>query len=188
MPIPLRADFDAQMVRSVARRSKDGPQARRLLALAAIHKAPRVPRGEDRRRDASNHSRLGGGRISSRTIGERYHFRLCLRCALERRVVGNRQILGKRAVGRRHEIIDLGDALRASVTTMFASTANAIRSKKPTGGMCLDDIIKIGYFRRSAGIGSSFPDFVSRHRIGLAGTVRKAHIASQAGGHPRGVR
>ena len=37
MPIPLRADFDAQMVRSSARRSKDGPQARRLLALAAVY-------------------------------------------------------------------------------------------------------------------------------------------------------
>ena len=37
MPIPLRADFDAQMVRSAAKRSKDGPQARRLLALAAIY-------------------------------------------------------------------------------------------------------------------------------------------------------
>ena len=37
MPIRLRADFDAQMVRSAARRSKDGPQARRLLALAAIY-------------------------------------------------------------------------------------------------------------------------------------------------------
>jgi transposase len=37
MPIPLRADFDARMVRATARRSKDGPQARRLLALAAIY-------------------------------------------------------------------------------------------------------------------------------------------------------
>jgi hypothetical protein len=37
MPIPLRADFDARMVRPAARRSKDGPQARRLLALAAIY-------------------------------------------------------------------------------------------------------------------------------------------------------
>ena len=37
MPIPLRADFDAQMVRAAARRSKDGAQARRLLALAAIY-------------------------------------------------------------------------------------------------------------------------------------------------------
>jgi hypothetical protein len=37
MPIALRADFDARMVRAVARRSKDGPQARRLLALAAIY-------------------------------------------------------------------------------------------------------------------------------------------------------
>ena len=37
MPIPLRADFDARMTRAAAKRSKDGPQARRLLALAAIY-------------------------------------------------------------------------------------------------------------------------------------------------------
>jgi transposase len=37
MPIALRADFDAAMVRAAAKRSKDGPQARRLLALAAIY-------------------------------------------------------------------------------------------------------------------------------------------------------
>ena len=37
MPIALRADFDAAMVRAAAKRSKDGSQARRLLALAAIY-------------------------------------------------------------------------------------------------------------------------------------------------------
>ena len=37
MPIPLRTDFDARMAGAAARRSKDGPQARRLLALAAIY-------------------------------------------------------------------------------------------------------------------------------------------------------
>jgi transposase len=37
MPIALPADFDAQTVRGAAKRSKDGPQARRLLALAAIY-------------------------------------------------------------------------------------------------------------------------------------------------------
>jgi len=37
MPIPLRDDFDADTVRAAAKRSKDGPQARRLLALAAIY-------------------------------------------------------------------------------------------------------------------------------------------------------
>ena len=37
MPIPLRADFNARLVRAAAKRSKDGPQARRLLALAAIY-------------------------------------------------------------------------------------------------------------------------------------------------------
>jgi transposase len=37
MPIPLRADFDAAGLRTVARRSKDAAQARRLLALAAVY-------------------------------------------------------------------------------------------------------------------------------------------------------
>uniref|UniRef100_UPI0019D1B9D6 helix-turn-helix domain-containing protein n=1 Tax=Sphingomonas populi TaxID=2484750 RepID=UPI0019D1B9D6 len=37
MPIALRTDFDASAVRAAARRSKDGGQARRLLALAAIY-------------------------------------------------------------------------------------------------------------------------------------------------------
>ena len=35
--IALRADFDAARVRAAAKRSKDGPQARRLLSLAAIY-------------------------------------------------------------------------------------------------------------------------------------------------------
>jgi transposase len=37
MPIPLRSDFAAAALRGIARRSKDGAQARRLLALAAIY-------------------------------------------------------------------------------------------------------------------------------------------------------
>jgi transposase len=37
MPVPLRSDFDAAAVRVMARTSKDGPQARRLLTLAAIY-------------------------------------------------------------------------------------------------------------------------------------------------------
>jgi transposase len=37
VPIPLRVDFDASRVRGLAKKTKDGPQARRLLALAAIY-------------------------------------------------------------------------------------------------------------------------------------------------------
>ena len=37
VPIPLRGDFDASQLRVLARKSKDAPQARRLLALAAIY-------------------------------------------------------------------------------------------------------------------------------------------------------
>ena len=37
MPIALRADCNASLVRAAAKRSKDGAQARRLLALAAIY-------------------------------------------------------------------------------------------------------------------------------------------------------
>jgi putative transposase len=36
-PTPLRQDFDASQLRGFARKTKDGPQARRLLALAAIY-------------------------------------------------------------------------------------------------------------------------------------------------------
>jgi transposase len=35
--IPLRLDFDALQLRGLARKTKDGPQARRLLTLAAIY-------------------------------------------------------------------------------------------------------------------------------------------------------
>jgi transposase len=35
--IRLRSDFDASRLRGLARKTKDGPQARRLLALAAIY-------------------------------------------------------------------------------------------------------------------------------------------------------
>jgi len=36
-PIGLRDDYDAKALRAAAKRSKDGPQARRLLALASIY-------------------------------------------------------------------------------------------------------------------------------------------------------
>ena len=35
--IGLRGDYDAGALRAAAKRTKDGPQARRLLALAAIY-------------------------------------------------------------------------------------------------------------------------------------------------------
>src|SRR5215210_5672559 len=37
MPVPLRTDFDANALRAIARTTKDGLQARRPLALAAIY-------------------------------------------------------------------------------------------------------------------------------------------------------
>ena len=37
IPIPLRRDFSAARLRGLAKKTKDGPQARRLLALAAIY-------------------------------------------------------------------------------------------------------------------------------------------------------
>jgi transposase len=37
MPVPLRCDFDAPQLRVLARKTKSAPQARRLLALAAIY-------------------------------------------------------------------------------------------------------------------------------------------------------
>jgi len=37
VPIPLRGDFKAYQQRGLAKKTKDGPQARRLLTLAAIY-------------------------------------------------------------------------------------------------------------------------------------------------------
>ena len=37
IPIPLRGDFKAYQLRGLAKKTKNGPQARRLLALAAIY-------------------------------------------------------------------------------------------------------------------------------------------------------
>ena len=37
VPIQLRGDFEAAQLRGLAKKTKDGPQARRLLALAAIY-------------------------------------------------------------------------------------------------------------------------------------------------------
>ncbi len=37
VPVPLREDFDAAGLRGLAKRSQDGPQSRRLLALAVIY-------------------------------------------------------------------------------------------------------------------------------------------------------
>jgi hypothetical protein len=44
MPVPLRSDFDADGLRAMARKSKDGPQARRLWALAVIYEGRPGPR------------------------------------------------------------------------------------------------------------------------------------------------
>src|SRR3954453_8399107 len=51
MPVPLRTDFNAAALRTIARQTKDGPQARRLWALAAIYE------GASRTEAA----RIGGG-------------------------------------------------------------------------------------------------------------------------------
>ena len=37
IPVSLRGDFKASQLRALARKTKDGPQTRRLLALAAIY-------------------------------------------------------------------------------------------------------------------------------------------------------
>src|SRR3972149_9702645 len=37
MAVSLRGNFDASRLRGLAKKTKDGPQARRLLALAAIY-------------------------------------------------------------------------------------------------------------------------------------------------------
>ena len=45
IPVALRSDYDAVRLRQLARRSKDAPQTRRLLALAVIYEGALRPRG-----------------------------------------------------------------------------------------------------------------------------------------------
>ena len=53
-PIPLRQDFDASQLRGLARRSKDGPQARRLLyrvpEILTLGRFPDARESDSRRR------------------------------------------------------------------------------------------------------------------------------------------
>jgi hypothetical protein len=46
MPVALRSDFDALQLRTIARKTKDEPQARRLLALASIYGGAMFGRNE----------------------------------------------------------------------------------------------------------------------------------------------
>ena len=68
-PIPLRQDFDAPGLRGLAKETKNAPQARRLLALAAIYDGATRRGGEDRWRWASDHSRLGAAVQWTRSEG-----------------------------------------------------------------------------------------------------------------------
>ena len=60
MPVPLRCDFDSGQLRRFARRTKDGPQARRLLALAAIYDERRARRRRRLAVYAADRAGLGG--------------------------------------------------------------------------------------------------------------------------------
>ena len=61
MPLPLRGDFDASQLRRFARRTKDGPQARRLVGSGSDLRRGDPDRGsQDRRRDAADRAGLGG--------------------------------------------------------------------------------------------------------------------------------
>jgi hypothetical protein len=64
--IGLRNDYGSGGLQAAAKRSKDGPQARRLLALAAITTAPRTLR---RRRSGASGCRSFATGWSSSTRG-----------------------------------------------------------------------------------------------------------------------
>jgi hypothetical protein len=69
--IALRVDFDASRVRGLAKKAKDGPQARRLLALAAIYDGA---------------TRSEAAKIPPQRSARSAHLDLHLRCRLRTRV------------------------------------------------------------------------------------------------------
>jgi hypothetical protein len=74
IPVSLRGDFKASQVRALARKTKDGPQARRLLALAAIYDgatrqpAEQVPRSWNNCSSSPVCTRMADGLISTETM------------------------------------------------------------------------------------------------------------------------
>src|SRR3984893_16099187 len=123
MPVPLRADFDARSVRAAAKRSKDGPQARRLLALAAIYEG--TTRSEAAKIGGvtpSDRSRLGGevprpwARRADRSQGAR------ATCEVERHTPGG-------ARGDHRERADAGGARRRALA---ADRSLAMGYRKPS--------------------------------------------------------
>ena len=58
-PIPLRRDFGASPLCGFAKKTKDGPQARRLWRSPQFMMARHVLRRDDWRCRASDHPRLG---------------------------------------------------------------------------------------------------------------------------------
>lgn len=91
MPIPLREDYDAARVRAAARRSQDGPQARRLLSLAAIYEGA---------------SRTQAARIGGVTL------QIVRDWVLKFNALGPEGLIDRKAPGRRPR---LNDAQRAAL-------------------------------------------------------------------------
>ena len=60
MPVPLCRAVDAAALRAITRQTKDGPQARRLLALAATKGGKPHRGGPDWRGHGADRARLGG--------------------------------------------------------------------------------------------------------------------------------
>ncbi len=60
MPVALCTNFDASQLRKIARKTKDGTQARRLLALASIYDGSTRRGCQDRRCDLADRVRLVG--------------------------------------------------------------------------------------------------------------------------------
>ena len=97
MPIALRADFDALQLRAAAKRTKDGPQARRLLALAAIYD--------------------GASRAEAATIGG-VTLQIVRDWVVKLNAHGPEGLLDRKAPGRPSR---LTDAHRAALATMIES-------------------------------------------------------------------
>jgi transposase len=97
MAILLRADFDAQKMRAAARRSKDGPQVRRLLALAAIYDGA---------------TRTQAAKIGGVTV------QIVRDCVLKFKALGPEGLIDRKAPGQSPR---LNDEHRAALTAIIES-------------------------------------------------------------------
>ncbi len=133
--IDLREDFDAKAHRALAKRAKDGPQAGRLLALAAIYDG--APRSEA--------AKIGGVTLQIVRDWVRRFNALGPEGLVDRKAPGQPSLLNDEQRAALLRIVDEGPTPAIHGVAARSLSAHAARNAQARGKGC-----SIRTFRRSA--------------------------------------